>query len=116
MQQFRNSNARLVQMGLAIPGRALQKHRNLVVFVSPDIVENENLSVPIWQVLNGPAQIHLVKNSAKPKVRSAKFYQGPGVFLVGFKRLVERHFRISFLAKLHKHSVESEPAQPGTAS
>jgi hypothetical protein len=61
MQQFANSNARLVQLGLAIPGRACQKLRNLVVFVSVDIVKNEHLSVSIWQLLNGPAQIHVVK-------------------------------------------------------
>jgi hypothetical protein len=77
-----------------------------MVFVSFDIMEDEHFFVSVWQLLDGPAQIHAVNHSVEPRVRSAKFYGGPGVFLAGFQRRVERHLRIPFLAESHEHKVD----------
>jgi hypothetical protein len=105
LQQFTESEACLVQLRLGITARASQNRSYLMVFVSLDIVQDEHFFVSIWQLLNGPAQIHVVNHSAEPKVRPARFYGGPRVFLCGFERRVERHLRIPFLAESHEHKV-----------
>src|SRR5579864_90023 len=116
LQQFTKSEACLKQLGLGIPDRASEDLRYLRVLVSFNVVENEHFLVSIWQLFNGPGQINVVNHSAEPKVRSAKFCEGPGVFRAGFKRRVERHLRMAFLAISHEHEVGSQPMQPSGKS
>jgi hypothetical protein len=64
--------ASLEQLGLGIADRASQNPGNLVVLVSFDIVEDEDLSVSMRQLIDGFAQIHVVQHAAQPDVRFAK--------------------------------------------
>ena len=102
-QQFTKADARLVQLGLGISGRASQNFGDLVVFISFDIVKKEHFFVSVWQVLDGAVQMQAVDDSVEPKVGGAKFRRWPGFLLAGFEDRVERHFRMASLAKPHEN-------------
>src|SRR5579875_3385711 len=91
--------ARLMQLGFAVPDRAVEHGSNFIMLKTLDVVQDETAAVAGRQGGDGPLQRQPVDGAGKGQVGSAEAAAG-SFFRSRLHRLIERNQRKALLAQL----------------
>jgi hypothetical protein len=67
-QEFANPLSRFMQLRLRIAHRAPEESCDLAMFVSGDLVQQENLSIPARELAQGPTQRHAIDAASQAEI------------------------------------------------